>query len=558
MSAWTFLFTMDLMIFKLFNLRTNTIRTTAILLGVSAFLSRVLGLFRDNLLATLLDKTKTDIYFAAFRIPDFIYGILIAGGIAATFLPLFADSFKKNRKEAENFLNSVLTIFLMIMIVVCAILAVFTPQLIDLITPGFSQAEKATAVSLTRIMLLSPILLGLSSVFSGLLHYFNLFFAFSLAPILYNLGIIFGILFFEPAFGIKGLAFGVILGAFFHFLVQIPSVLRLKFRINFAFNLKNPNLKKLLYLTLPRMFGSAAFHINLIIITAIASTLEPGSLSIFNFSNNIYWVPIGLIGISFATASFPFLTRNWALGQIEDFKRKFSSVFSHIFFLIIPLSFLMFFLRKQIVELIFGTSIMEASYFSQAQLSLTAASLGVFSFSLFAAALIPFLARAFFAILDTKTPVKIAIFSVTLNIFLCYFFIWSLGNSGLFRGLVVNFLGINDVKDISVIGLSLAISLTSIIQFFLLSFYLKRKIKELNFKEIYQNLIKTLVSAILMSVFVIFSLNILDIFTQRGTLFLLLYTLLTAGIGVFSYFIFSLILKSKEAISILRTIFFKF
>ncbi len=179
------------MITRILNSKTKTVTFGAFLLAVSALLSRVLGLFRDNLLANLLPKAQGDIYFAAFRIPDFIYGILITGGVVAAFLPVFSSSIKKNKEEAESFVNNTLTFFLFALVSISVILAVFTPQLVRLIVPGFNEQQKALTVILTRIMFLSPVLLGASAIFSGILHYFNLFLATALAPIFYNLGIIF-------------------------------------------------------------------------------------------------------------------------------------------------------------------------------------------------------------------------------------------------------------------------------------------------------------------------------------------------------------------------------
>ena len=181
------------MIKRVFHFQTKTVTFAALLLGISALISRLLGLFRDRLLAgTFGAGQDLDVYFAAFRIPDFVYGILIMGGISAIFLPVFSEYFKKDEQEAWRLASNILNCFLVLLIVICGILAIFTPWLIKFITPGFSPEQKALAVSLTRIMFLSPIFLGLSSLFSGVLHYFNRFLAYSIAPVLYNLSIIFG------------------------------------------------------------------------------------------------------------------------------------------------------------------------------------------------------------------------------------------------------------------------------------------------------------------------------------------------------------------------------
>jgi len=559
LSTWIFLFKIKAMINRVLNSKTKTVTFAVFLLALSGLFSRLLGLLRDNLLANLFPKSQTDIYFAAFRIPDFIYGILITGGIVAAFLPVFAESFKKDPAQAKSLTDNVLTFFLIGLVLISSILAIFTPQLIKFIVPGFSESQKALTCTLTRIMFLSPILLGISSILSGTLQYFNLFFAYALAPIFYNLGIIFGILFLSQIFGLKGLAFGVILGAFLHLLIQVPPFLKAGFPPRFSFNFRSEALKKILKLMTPRIIGTAAYQINLIVITAIASTLSIGAISVFNFSNNLQHVPIGLIGISFATATFPLFSRVFAENDKEKFSKSFSSIFSQILFLIIPLSCLIFLFRAHLVRLILGTSILGEGYFGWFQTRLTAASLGIFSFSLFAACLVPFLARIFFSIQNTRTPVKIAVSSMVLNIILCFLFVWLLSFPNFFQKTTIDFLKLGNIKDISVIALPLALSISVIFEFFCLILSLKRKIKTLNFQGIYFSLRKILLATFLMAVFTYLTLQIaaLSLNTAK-VLGLFLQTSLAALVGISSYFLLSSLLGLKELKVIWSSILIQF
>lgn len=532
---------------RILNSKTKTITFAAILLGCSALLSRLLGLFRDNLLANLLEKTQADIYFAAFRIPDLVYAILITGGITAAFLPVFSAQIKKSKKQAEILTNNVLTFFLLALIVISVILAIFTPFLINLIVPGFSPAQKALTSTLTRIMFFSPILLGLSVLFSSILRYFNLFLATALAPICYNLGIIFGIVFLRPSLGLTGLAWGVILGAFLHLAIQIPPLLKSGFRPHFAFNFKCPGLKKIFYLMLPRSLGSTAYQINLIIITAIASTLAIGSIRIFNFANNLQGVTIGLIGLSFASASFPFLSRHFANKEKGEFLKNFSSVFRQILFLVIPLSFLTFLLRAQIVRVILGTSILGNGLFDWWDTRLTAACLAIFSVSLFASCLIPFLARTFFSFQNTKIPVKIALISMAINVFFSFFFVNLFKYSGVFQKSAASFLRLQGIGDISLIGLPLALSLATIIQFFLLSFALRKKMEGLKYIKIGKSFLKILICSILMAIVVYLSLHFFGLFFNLNkAIGIALQGGLAMFIGLLSYLLFSFLFKCEE------------
>ena len=531
------------MIKRMLHSQTKTVTFAALLLGVSALISRLLGLVRDRLLAgTFGAGEDLDVYFAAFRIPDFVYGILIMGGISAIFLPVFAEYFKKDEEKGWQLASNILNCFLVLLILICGLLALFTPWLIKFITPGFSAEQKALAVSLTRIMFLSPIFLGLSSLFSGVLHYFNRFFAYSIAPIIYNLSIILGILVFVPIFGLYGLAYGVILGAALHWLVQIPTAKISGFRYLPIFNFRSAGLKKVFKLMVPRTIGTAAFHINLMVITAIASTLVAGSISIFNFANNIQHFPIGIIGASFALASFPVLSRSWVDGQREKFLENFSSVFRQILFLIIPVSVLVFLLRAQLVRLILGTG-----QFGWQDTRLTAACLGLFCFGIFAFSAVPFLSRVFYSFQDTKTPVIISLVTIALNVSLCFLFVWLLSFDNFFHSFIVDNLKLYGISSIGVVGLPLALAISGVVRFCLLLFFLRKKLGHIRLREIKGSFEKIFLASLLMAIAVYFSLQFLAALVDMQTFAgLLVQVILAFLVGAFVYLLSTYLLKSPE------------
>ncbi len=466
------------MLFRFLNLQTKSITGAAWILILSALISRFLGLIREGLLANFFGAgSELDIYFAVFRIPDLIYNVLIAGGIIVAFLPLFSEYFSKNKEQAWQLTNNILNVFLFLLIFLCLIFFIFTPFLIKLITPGFSAEQMAQTIFLTRLMFLSPILFGLSSIFSGILQHFNRFLIYSFSPILYNLGIIFGILFLARPLGILGVVIGVVLGAFLHLAVQIPSAFHCGFRYKPIFNFKDPGIKKVFILMFPRIFGMAANQINLIIITAIASTLTVGSIAIFNFANNLHYLPIGIIGVSFAIAAFPKLSRYWAFNKKQEFIKNFSSVFKQILYFTIPTSILIFILRNQIVEII-----LKHGKFSSVSAEITAACLGLFCLGIFAYSLIPLIFRAFFASKDTKTPTLIAISAIIVNVILSFYFVWLLDFSNLFQNFIIQIMALQAIENIQVLGLPLAFSLAGIFQFVLLMIFLDKKFKKSNIK----------------------------------------------------------------------------
>jgi len=532
------------MINRLLNSQTKTVGAAAGILAVSTLISRILGVGRDWLLAKMFGAgPDVDVYFAAFRIPDMIYGILIAGGIVVAFLPLFAEYFSKNKEEAWRFTNNTINIFFFLLIVFCLVLFIFTPLLVKLITPGFSPEQLQKTIFLTKLMFLSPLFLGLSSIFSGILQYFNRFLAYSLAPIFYNLGIILGLVFLAPKLGIAGVALGVILGAFLHLVIQIPSAINCGLKHQPIFDFKDQRLKRIFLLMIPRTLGVIGWQINLFIITAIASGLAVGSISIFNFANNLQGLASGIIGVSFSMAVFPSLSRAWVNGAKEEFLERFSSVFRQIVYMIVPLSVLIFVLRNQIVEIV-----LKHGEFSQFSAHLTAASLGLFSFSIFAFSLIPLLVRAFFSFQDTKTPTLIVFLMVFLNIILSLYLTSVLATENSFHAFFEKIFHLQGIEDIRIVALPLAYSSSIIFQFVLLLVSLRRRISGINLKAIFNSSLKIVLAGILMTVVMYSVINFMPTDLKLQTFFsLILETLLVAISGIAVYFLATFLLKSPEA-----------
>jgi len=479
------------MLKKIFNSQTKPITKGALILGTSYFISAILGLFRDRLLVGHFGAgLELDVYFAAFRVPDFVYNILILGGLIVAFLPLFAEYFSRNKVDEANassppfanarvnevwqMTNYVLNAFLIFLISISFIFFLLTPWLIKWIFPGFGPEHYKLAIPLIRLLFLSPIFFGVSNLLSGILQYFQRFFIYSLTPILYNLGIIFGILFLAPHFGIFGVGMGVVFGAFLHMAIQIPTARNCGLYYKFLLDFKYPALKRIFKLMVPRVFGVAAQQINLIVITAIASTITSGSIAIFSISNNFQSLPVGIIGASFAVAIFPTLSRFFAENQKKEFLENFSSIFRQILFFIIPISILIFLLRNPIIEILYLTG-----KFGLEDVKLTSACLGAFAFSIFAQSLIPLLARAFFSLQDTKTPTLITFWAVFLNIILAFSFIWLLKSPNIFSNFLIDFFSLLRNENTPLLGLPLAFSISAIFQFALLYFSFKQKIKKL-------------------------------------------------------------------------------
>jgi putative peptidoglycan lipid II flippase len=545
-----------------FNHRAKNITSAAFILIGTTLIAKILSLVRLRVFTTFFTTDQLDIYFAAFRIPDLLYNILILGAISAAFIPIFSEYWVKSKEQAWQLCNNVLCIFLTFLIFLAIILTIFTPQLMRLVTPGFEGEKMELVINLTRLMFLSPIILGISSIFGSLLQYFSRFLIYSLAPIMYNLGIILGAIFFTPKIGILGLALGVIFGAVLHLLIQVPAVFLSGYRFRTIFDFAHEGLRKIFKLMLPRTIGLAAQQINLIVMTAIASTLIAGSIAVFNISNDLQYIPISLFGISFATAVFPSLSRNFSrakasLSQVkkekEKFLKKFTSTFSQILFFTLPLSVLFFLLRAQIVRIIPGSE-----NYTWQDTRLTAACLGLFTFSIFAQSLIPLLAKSFYSFQDTKTPVKISIFSIIFNIIFCFLFVWLLSSPGSFYYFLQSLLKLEGISQISVIGLPLAFSLSSILNLIWLLFMFKKKTGNgwdlrLGTTFLRLGLLSLFCGGVTFGLLYLFA----PIFGLQTFLGVFFQAAFAGGIGLIFYIYFAKILKFPEYEMISRSLFKK-
>ncbi len=535
--------------FDFFNSKSKTITNAAIILAFSSVISAFLGIFRDRLLAGIYGAgSNLDVYFAAFRVPDFVYGVLITGGLTAAFLPVFSETFEKDKKEGWDLVNNLFNFLVLTLSGLSFLLFIFAPLVVKIIAPGFDSAQTELTIILTRIMLLSPILLGISNLFSGVLKYFDNFLTYALAPILYNVGIIFGIFFLVPKYDLIGLAYGVLIGALAHMLIQIPAIKRAGFKYSFFWDVSSKKLKKIVSLIVPRIVGQTSMQINLVFITAIASTLTVGTLSIFNFANHLHAFPVRVIGISFAVAAFPKFSKSLSNGKMNEFLDSFSSSTRRILFAIIPLSFLIFILRGQIVRLALGTG-----EFGWTDTRLTAAALGIFSFSLFCNCLMHLLIRAYFSFQDTKTPVYVSIIGVLINIGLILIFVFLLQNPGLFRDSLVYFLRLESLKNIEVLAFPLAFFFSTFFQFVALFYILEKRIRNLRRAEIIDSAIRILGSSLFMIIVAFFTLRVMLYFVTLDTFWgVFIQSSVTVLVSVLVYFVSAHFFKLPEVKIILR------
>lgn len=520
---------------KIFKRKVDTIAGAAILVAMSSLMSRLLGIFRDHILASRFNAgTNLDIYYAAFRIPDLLYNLIVLGALSAGFIPIFTGLVKnfddpkssEENRSAWKLASNVVNILLILLIILSIAGIILAPQIIYLLTPGFSGVEQEQTVRLTRIMFLSPIFLGISGVLGGILQSFRRFFVYSLSPIFYNLGIIAGAIFLTPRFGLIGLAFGVVAGAFLHMAVQLPAVFSLGFKHFWKIDWHDPNTWRIARLMVPRTMSLAISQVDLMVTTIIASGLAAGSLAVFNLANNLQSFPIGIFGVSFAVAAFPVLS-NYAFNK-EKLVENFSETMRRILFFVIPATVFIITLRAQIIRVVLG-----AGVFSWDSTILTMNTLALFSLSLFAQASIPLLVRVFYARHDSRTPFYLGLFTVATDIGLCLFFSARLG----------------------VAGLALAYSFSNILNFLLLWTRLHFTIGDLDINRIVISSLKFMVGAIAAGLAIQIMKVVVWPFIDMATFFGVLIQLSVSSLaGVLIYTLFCWLLGSEEFFSLLQLV----
>ena len=442
----------------------------AFLLGSFALLSQVLALVRDRIFAHSFGASTTlDIYYAAFRIPDLVFAGVASLVSVTVLIPFLVKKIEGDGEGAQKFLSDVFTSFLSFITVVSVVLFFFIPWLSGALFPGFSLEEQSSLVALTRVLLLSPIILGLSNLFGSVTQTFRRFFVYALSPVFYNIGIILGIIFLYPTFGILGLGYGVVLGALLHLLIQLPFVVQQKLLPKFSLSVDMEVIKRVATLSLPRTIGLSANHIALLMLVSFASLMNEGSIAIFNLSFNLQSVPLSIIGVSYSVAAFPTLARLFSGNEMEKFMKNIITAMRHILFWSIPILALFIVLRAQIVRTILGSG-----EFGWSDTMLTAAALALFAISLVAQALVLLLVRGYYAAGNTKKPLFVNVLSSIGILVFAYVLVRFFEYSAFFKDFVEILLRVEGLEGTVVLMLPLAYSIGMFINAGLLLFLFKK------------------------------------------------------------------------------------
>jgi putative peptidoglycan lipid II flippase len=455
-----------------------TIQLAAVLLAGSTLLSSALGLFRDRLLNGYYYDTYPvgiDAYTVAFTIPDFMFFLLVSGALSVTFIPVFNQRLASgNKKSAWELSSSMINLMALVTLVASILIIIFAEPLVRYVVgPGLDESGRALAVSMMRVIAVNPFLFAVATVIASMQQAIGRFTFYALAPTIYNIGIIIGIVFFTGGInifgwqvfegGIMGVALGVVLGSILQLIVSSLGLIGLGFDYQFKMYWKNKGFRQVLHLLPARSLDQGADYLNGIVEMNIASRMAAGTVRAYQQATTLHMVPINLIGVAISTAAFPKMTERLSQGRPDLFKKELQTVLRVIIWLALPVATIAFFTRGYLVNFI-----------KNGGDALMAGLLGALAVAILFRSIYHIAARSFYAQQDTKTPLYISIFAIGLNIVLAIWLALSL--------------------DMGAYGLAWAQSIVAFLEVMVLFFVMSRRIQGL-FDKVFMSAVFRMASA---------------------------------------------------------------
>ncbi len=510
--------------------KQSGIFSSAILISFFIILSSFFGFLRYRVLATYFYKDQLDVFFASFKIPDLIYEILITGALTTTFIPLYLK-YKDDEKKLNINISSIINFIFLFLSIFIVLSYFFIDKIIYFLTPGYDFIKTQQIINYSKILLFGQLPFFIfGSILTGLGQANKIFFLSGLAPVIYNLSIIIITIFFHDYFSLNAPIFGVIVGAFLLFLIQLPILKFVKFRYQLIFKITE-GLKDFIRLVIPRTLTIIVSQIDAAIDLLLASLLGGGAYTIFYLAQHLQFLPVSIIGVSFGQASLPYLTELFQQKKIKEFKKIITESLLNILFLTIPIAVFFIFARTPMVRLFFG-----GEKFDWQATILTAITLSYFSLGLPFHSVYYFLIRCFYALLDSKTPFFVSLISILINIIFSLIFVFLL--------------------KLPIWSLAISFSLSIIINNLLLFIFLNKKIFGFEIKKINKTIIKILLLSLFSGFISYFLMKFLDgfiintIFTFN--IFLLLF--ITASCFLMLYLFLSWLLNIEQIYIILKLI----
>lgn len=452
-------------------------------LVMSAFvLGQAIGLVRQVLVANAFGTSGSiDAFNAANRVSETLFILIAGGALGSGFIPTFTGLLTNNRRrDAWKLASAIANLVLIVLIVVSALAAIFAPQVVRILAPGFSAdpAKESLAVNLIRVMLPSVVLFGLSGLVMGILNSHQIFFVPALAPSMYQLGMIFGVLVLSPSMGIYGLAWGVVIGSALYLTIQIPLLLRQSGKYSPILGLQLPAVREVARLMGPRLLGAAVVQLNFMVNIRLASYTLEGSVTAIVLAFALMLMPQAAIAQSIATAAMPTLSAQYARGRLDEVRSSLAASLRGVLLLSIPASLGLMLLRAPIVAMLY-----QRGEFDSHSTQLVAWALLWYAAGLVGHSVMEVLARAFYALHDTKTPVIVGVVAMSLNVVFSFTF------SAWFKRLGWMPHG----------GLALANSLATALEMTVLLVLMRRRLNGLHGRRVLQGAGQAAIAALAMS-----------------------------------------------------------
>jgi len=509
---------------NLISKENSSILSAAAIIMFATLVSALLGFIRTRLLISYFfaNKSVLDVFWAAFRIPDTIFQILIVGALSSAFIPVFSRYLEREkREEASLVASSMMNTVVGVMLVLTLIILIWAEPLCRLVAGGFDAEQIAQMARMTRIMALAQVLFGFSSFITGIIQSHKRFLIPAFAPSLYNVGIIIGTVFFSRSLGIMGPALGVVLGALLHLLAQIPLAIKLGFTYRPIIH-KHPAILEMTRLMIPRMITLSLTQIEQTTLIAFSSWLSSGTVTIITIAQQLTNLPIRLIGVTIGQASLPFFAKETAKNNLLGLAKMVNDSILQMLYLALPASAIILVLRIPLVRLAYG-----AGSFPWVETVTTGKLVAMFALAIAAGSLSHIIVRVFYALHDTKTPFFINLVSTTLNVGLSYYLLF--------------------VLKTGIVGMAFAITLADILETTILTVVLY-KVAQFSLSEIARPFLKMLLAAAITALSLWVPLRVLDqlIFDTTHTFPLILLTLTVLVIGLTVYVCLSYLLNIRE------------
>jgi len=509
-----------------------SVQLAATLLASSSLLSSLLGLLRDRLLNAYYYDTLpkyADAYTTAFIIPDFMFFILVSGALSVTFIPVFNDRLHAgNKKSAWELSTSLLNLLAIVTMIASILIIIFADPLVRYVVgPGLDEVGRGLAVSMMRVIAINPFLFAIASVIASIQQAIGRFTFFALSPVVYNIGIIIGLLFFTNgitifgvqifAGGIMGVALGVVLGSILQLIVSSIGLIGLGFDYNFKIHWKNKGFRQVLRNLPARSMDQGIDYFNSIVETNLASRMVQGTVRAYNGAMTLSMAPVTLVGVAISTAAFPKMTERLSQGRPDLFRTELQTIIRVIVWLALPIATITYFTQDYVASFLFTKGE-----------PVVATTLGILSIAIVFRSIYHIASRSFYAQKDTKTPLYISIFTISLNVLLAVVFTMKF-NMGIF-------------------GLAWAQSLVAVVEVCILFTIISWRIPNLFDKQFIKGISRIVLSTAIMAIVTVAAVIIAGpAIADQGFAVLFPKFALIAFLSFVAYVIIGRMLKLEEA-----------